>query len=149
MWKRHVRWARLRRVTFKAFFLPELLIGAFFPLACAFGLAVLGVVPPVTPVVLAILWYGGEALVSRSAGWHLSTATPLAWFVRDVLLPMLWISAWLGNRFVWWGNAMSVEAERRPGLIERLLPSRETGESPDILSGALARWKTRHARDQD
>jgi ceramide glucosyltransferase len=28
--------------------------------------------------------------------------------MRDLLLPALWIDAWIGTDFVWRGNAMSV-----------------------------------------
>src|SRR5262249_43698111 len=33
VWNRQLRWARLRRASFKAFFVPEILTGAVFPLA--------------------------------------------------------------------------------------------------------------------
>jgi ceramide glucosyltransferase len=57
---------------------------------------------------LGLLWYGCEALLTRLAGWHLSVWSPLAWGVRDLMLPALWTQAWLGNEFSWRGNEMSL-----------------------------------------
>jgi hypothetical protein len=31
--------------------------------------------------------------------------------LRDLLLPGLWIDAWVGTEFAWRGNAMSVAAD--------------------------------------
>jgi hypothetical protein len=46
---------------------------------------------------LAAVWFGSEALLARAAGWHLSLASPLAWALRDTLLPFTWVHAWLTN----------------------------------------------------
>ena len=54
---------------------------------------------------LAMLWYGGEALLARVARWHLSPLSPFAWMLRDLLLPVLWVNGWR-RQFVWRGNAM-------------------------------------------
>ncbi len=35
---------------------------------------------------------------------------PLAFLLRDVVLPVLWINAWLSDDFVWRGNAMNLHA---------------------------------------
>ncbi|MDH4980815.1 ceramide glucosyltransferase [Hyphomicrobium sp. D-2] len=107
IWSRQVRWARLRRATFPVFFLPEILSGSVAPLAAA-GFAAFALDVPVIAAVgsLAIAWYGAEALLARAAGWHLSLLSPLAWMARDVMLPVLWVQAWLGNSFSWRGNDM-------------------------------------------
>jgi len=44
----------------------------------------------------------------RASGWHSSVRTPLVWMLRDLLLPALWMQAWLGSTFVWRGNHMHV-----------------------------------------
>jgi ceramide glucosyltransferase len=36
----------------------------------------------------------------------LSVRSPLAWAVRDLLLPAIWLNGWLGSAFVWRGNQM-------------------------------------------
>jgi ceramide glucosyltransferase len=53
-----------------------------------------------------MLWYNCEALLAHTAGWPLSKRSPLAWIARDLLLPAIWINAWLADEFVWRGNAV-------------------------------------------
>ena len=117
VWQRQLRWARLRRMTFKAYFVPELLAGGFLPLAATAGLVLGGGGPGWLVPVIAGVWYGAEAALARAAGWHLSARSPLIWAMRDVLLPLLWAQAWMSSRFVWRGNAMnarSIAAESDP-----------------------------------
>ena len=38
---------------------------------------------------------------------------PVAWVLRDLLLPVLWVEAWLGRDFVWRGNHMRIADEGR------------------------------------
>jgi ceramide glucosyltransferase len=122
VWARQVRWARLRRLTFPLLFVPELLTGCFFPLiAGAYAAASLDVdVGLITGLLLAI-WFGAEALLARSAGWHLSWRMPLAMLIRDLLLPLLWVDAWLHDEVVWRGSTVSearVRGFRMPELSE-------------------------------
>jgi len=109
VWKRQLRWARLRRDTFKLFFVPELLTGALVPFACCIMCAA-AADWPLAGVALSFLavWYGAEAMLASAAGWQLSLLSPLAWIVRDLLLPTLWVMSWLGDDFVWRGNEMRV-----------------------------------------
>lgn len=107
IWSRQVRWAKLRRVTFPLFFVPELLSGSVAPLiaagfaAYAFDLSIVGIVGG-----LGLAWYASEAVLARAAGWHIGPLSPLAWLARDAMLPVLWVQAWLGNSFSWRGNDM-------------------------------------------
>jgi ceramide glucosyltransferase len=55
---------------------------------------------------LAVVWYGSEAVLAWAAGWHLTLRSPLAWLLRDLLLPAIWFNGWLGSAFVWRGNQM-------------------------------------------
>jgi ceramide glucosyltransferase len=112
VWNRQVRWARLRRASFPAYFLPELLAGGLPPIVCcalAASLAGLPVVPAV--MLFAAIWYAAECMLARVAGWQLSFRSPLAFVLRDLLLPVLWIKSWLGQEFVWRGNAMRLGDE--------------------------------------
>jgi len=112
VWARQVRWARLRRVSFPAYFLPELFAGGLTPILCAALVAHLMGLPVVAcTVAFAALWYAAECALARVAGWQLSAVSPLAFVTRDVLLPALWIKSWLGNGFVWRGNAMRVDED--------------------------------------
>jgi ceramide glucosyltransferase len=84
----------------------------------AFG----GAVPPLTAAAiaahgaglvaaLATAWYGLETLLVWAARWHFTPLFPLHALMRDLLLPALWIDAWIGTDFVWRGNPMSVAAD--------------------------------------
>ena len=69
------------------------------------------------PVALCVgrfgaLWYGGEMLLAAAAGWHVTALYPLYGLMRDLLLPVLFVSALQGNDFVWRGNEMQVERMR-------------------------------------
>ena len=111
VWGRQIRWARLRRASFPAFFLPELIAGGAFPLAAAIAAAAAG--EPATWLAVAafaVLWYGAEAMLVFAAGWHLTRRTPLVLLLRDLLLPAVWVASWFGSDFVWRGNHMCVIA---------------------------------------
>ena len=115
VWQRQVRWARLRRVTFPLFFVPEILSTGIWPMLLAgIASALIGaaIVPPV--LLVAVLWYGAECLLSQAAGWPLTPRIVAAMVLRDVLLPLLWVDAWLGNDFVWRGHAMRAVAAHGP-----------------------------------
>jgi ceramide glucosyltransferase len=106
VWSRQVRWARLRRASFPACYLPELFTGAPLPLlACGLAASQADLPAAGSVLALAMLWYGGEALLAHAARWHLSPLSPFAWMLRDLLLPVLWIKGWR-TKFVWRGNAM-------------------------------------------
>jgi ceramide glucosyltransferase len=116
VWRRQLRWARLRRATFKPFFLPEIMTGGALPLAAAaFVAGSAGHSVPGIVIALAALWYGSEAALARAAGWHLSMRSPLVWMLRDALLIALWIQAWSGSTFVWRGNEMRLAGSSTVG----------------------------------
>ncbi len=108
VWYRQLRWARLRRITFKLFFVPELFVGVLPPLAAAAALtAAVGwpIIGTLGPLVAA--WYAAEALLAYCAGWQFSLWSIPIWMLRDALCPALWIAAWVGDKFEWRGNGMS------------------------------------------
>jgi ceramide glucosyltransferase len=110
VWDRQVRWARLRRDSFPALYCLEIGAGVLLPLA-ALVVAALAAGLPVALSLAAFLamWYGAEMLLAAACGWHLPLAYPLHAALRDLLLPVLWVSGWRGRGFVWRGNAMSVD----------------------------------------
>jgi ceramide glucosyltransferase len=109
VWDRQVRWARLRRATFAVFYAPEILAGSTLPIAAGVMAASNYDLDPLSVFsALVFIWYGAEALLAWSAGWHMKWQSPFAWALRDVLLPVLWVEGWAGNTFVWRGNDMSV-----------------------------------------
>ena len=112
VWRRQVRWARLRRTSFKACFMPEVLSGAAWPIAAAALVATQSDLSLLTVPALAALWYGSEAVLAWAAGWHLTARSPLAWALRDLLLPVVWLNGLFGTGFVWRGNQMRVAESR-------------------------------------
>jgi len=123
VWSRQVRWARLRRASFFLYFLPEALSGGLLPMiALGFVCAVLGWPVGLSVGVLGTLWYGGEMLLAAAAGWHSSAFYPLYGLARDLLLPVLFVSALRGDDFVWRGNEMQVERMRPRGMRALVRP---------------------------
>jgi len=123
VWNRQVRWARLRRASFLLYFLPEILTGGALPMV-AVAIAANGAGLPAIPSVATFgaLWYGGEMLLAAAAGWPVSALSPLYGLVRDLLLPLLFVSALRGNDFVWRGNEMQVERMRPHVAMTRMRP---------------------------
>jgi ceramide glucosyltransferase len=132
IWSRQVRWVRLRRASFPLFFLPEILAGGAFPiLAGTYAAARLDFDVAGTVALLVVAWYGPEGLLARAAAWHLSLRLLPALVLRDLLLPVLWVDAWLGDDFIWRGNAMNVHAKNGKESSETSLPSLRAGrEAP-------------------
>ena len=109
VWRRQLRWARLRRDTFRAYFVPEVAAGGLPPLAaCAIFVGAQDWPVAGALIAFAAIWYGAEAVLTYTAAWHLSWRSPLVWLARDALLPILWLASWLGNGFVWRGTPMRV-----------------------------------------
>jgi hypothetical protein len=73
-------------------------------------------------VSLGAVWYGGEMVLAAGAGWHLSALYPLYGLARDLLLPVLFVSALRGDDFVWRGNEMQVERLRPRRMIALVQP---------------------------
>ncbi|MBC2774020.1 glycosyltransferase [Rhizobium sp. AQ_MP] len=119
VWKRQLRWARLRRASFPIYFLPELFTGAALPAAATIALSAMGSMPLYAPLAYLALWYGGEVLLARTYGWPASWRIIPAMATRDLFLPALFIAAWFGSGFEWRGNAMTV-ADNDNGRTARL-----------------------------
>ena len=118
VWNRQLRWARLRRASFFVYFLPEALSGGVLPMpALAVAAPAFALPPALSVVFLGLFWYGAETLLAVTAGWHVSARYPLHCLARDLLLPVLFVSALRGDDFVWRGNEMQVE-RMRPRLTE-------------------------------
>jgi ceramide glucosyltransferase len=112
VWSRHARWARLRRVTFPAHFAPEILTGAALPVVTAafvgkyfeFGAWQ-------AAIAVAAILYGTELALTAAARFPLSWRTPIAFVLRDLCLPVMWIDAWLVDDFTWQGQQMTVREQ--------------------------------------
>jgi ceramide glucosyltransferase len=109
VWRRQLRWARLRRDSFASLFALEVLAG-IVPALAAGAIAAGAAGLPVMPCLLALgaIWYAAEAWLCLAAGWQLSRRSPLIWLMRDLLLPVLWAASWLGRDFVWRNTPMRI-----------------------------------------
>jgi ceramide glucosyltransferase len=114
IWSRQARWARLRRVTFPAFFTPEILLGSLPPLALALAAAGTSAtdmsLATVTAAVFAAVYLPELALIAAK-NWRLSLWTLPAMLARDLLGPAIWLRSWLSGSFDWRGNMMTIGTE--------------------------------------
>jgi ceramide glucosyltransferase len=110
VWRRQLRWARLRRLSFPGFFCIELPAGGVFPCLLATWLVTAGVLPWAGVVSMMLAWYGAEALLARAFGWALRLRSPLFWVARDLLLPVLWVRAWTLKGYDWRGATVDVRS---------------------------------------
>lgn len=114
IWSRQARWARLRRVTFPAFFAPEILLGCLPPLLLALAAVALSTgdisFAAATLAVLAAVYLPELALI-LAKNWRFSAFTLPAMLVRDVLAPAIWVRSWLSGSFDWRGNTMTIGTE--------------------------------------
>ena len=117
---RQMRWARLRRVTFAPYFLPEIFISALL-LACGLGAAGAlagwdtGIAMSAALLVLAAT-YAAEIALAASRGWPVSWRMPLALLARDAIIPAVWTAAWFGATVVWQGQTMNVRPNMDPAI---------------------------------
>ena len=70
---------------------------------------------------LAAFWYGCDAYLCARRGLASCRSSLLAWVMRDLMLPVLWAQAWLGNTFSWRGNEMKPRRRGRRQLSVRNL----------------------------
>ncbi|MEA3534686.1 glycosyltransferase [Rhizobium sp. CC-YZS058] len=109
VWSRQRRWARLRRVTFPAFFVPEIILGAVPPLALTLAACWLSGTAPLLPVLAILLAiYLPELALARAKCWRLSALSLPAMITRDLLLPLVWLKSWQTTAFAWRGNSMTI-----------------------------------------
>ena len=123
VWNRQLRWARLRRASFLLYFLPEILSGGLLPMTIVGVLAKAFALPLALCLVsFGTLWYGSEMLLAAAAGWHVSPLYPIYGFVRDLILPALFVGALRGSDFVWRGNQMQVERMQPRQIMAKVRP---------------------------
>jgi ceramide glucosyltransferase len=113
VWRRQLRWAHLRRLSFPGFFCAELPAGGVFPCCLATWLASAGVLPWAGVAAMMLAWYGAEALLARAFRWPLRLRSPLFWVARDLLLPVLWLRAWTLKGYDWRGAAVDTRPRTR------------------------------------
>jgi ceramide glucosyltransferase len=119
--QRQFRWARLRRVTFLPFFAPEILVGPLVPvLLAAFAAPSFGLAIWQAMLAVLALWYAGEIVLAKGAGWFLNWRTPAAYLVRDLVFPGIWAYAFVAGEVSWRGNEMKIKTDGADELNEAL-----------------------------
>lgn len=115
---RQRRWAQLRRISFPPFFSLEILSGCLLPmLAAAGGADLMGLSGTEAALGLALIWIVTEAWLAFALGWHLTWKSPMAWLVRDALIPYVWLHGWLQTGYEWGGTKV-VHERGKSALIE-------------------------------
>jgi ceramide glucosyltransferase len=115
VWLRQVRWARMRRKTFSGHFAPEILAGGALPMITGcYAADLLGWNIPLVALAIAVALYSVESFMAIHNRWHFTWRSPFLFALRDLMLPAIYVDAWLLDDFVWRGNAMSVREEERP-----------------------------------
>ncbi len=110
--QRQFRWARLRRVTFLPFFALEILSTPFLAaVLAAFGASALGLPAWLAPLLVLLVWYAGDMLLSASVGWFVNWRSPVAMLARDIAFPGIWAYAFVGGEVSWRGNAMKIRVD--------------------------------------
>jgi ceramide glucosyltransferase len=108
IWKRQVRWARLRRASFPALFAPEVFAGLFPPLlALLYGMHAVDIEPALPALFFVLVWYASETSLARVAGWPFSLCTAVT---RDLLLPFVFLSGCLGRQIEWHGHRLTTSS---------------------------------------
>lgn len=116
VWARQVRWARLRRKTFPAFFALEIFTGCLLTaIATAYAASVYDYNAALASTLVVAIWMAAEVQLAVAAEWRVTVWSPVIWLLRDLALPFLYVSGWLADDFVWRGNAMDV-SETKPSL---------------------------------
>jgi ceramide glucosyltransferase len=109
VWKRQIRWARLRRDSFKLCYAPEIFATGVASMVAGGIAAFAGGASAFLGATLAgVVWYGGEAVLAYAARWPLTVWSPFAWIARDILMVPLYVAGWFGNELVWRGNQMDM-----------------------------------------
>jgi ceramide glucosyltransferase len=80
---------------------------------------------------MGALWYGAEMVLAAGAEWHLPLLYPLYGLLRDLSLPVLFVSALGGSDFVWRGNEMQVERMQPRKVMAFVRALRASASSPD------------------
>ena len=115
IWKRQVRWARLRRATFPLHYAAEILAGPLPPLlTLLLGASFMGMDKVGLAVAFLVLWYLPEWGLSRVARWPRLLPAML---MRDLMLPAVFIAGHAGHSFEWHGHHIGSPAPKSDLLI--------------------------------
>lgn len=118
---RQMRWAVIRRDEERASFLLEP-FSFVFPAAVAAGLAapLAGITPLLAAAATIAGWLAAETLLAAAKRWGVSAGSPAAFLCREILLPCVWLNAWLTNRVVWAQGTYVAKSTSHPSAAPAL-----------------------------
>jgi ceramide glucosyltransferase len=113
VWKRQVRWARVRRTGPRLIYAMEPLGWPMMPVILAVVLAAGGAIPAWAVLAFAVAWYAVEAAYTIVTRLPFSATMPLAWLVRDYfIVPVGWVLGWTSTSAEWRGAKIDVARPR-------------------------------------
>ncbi len=125
VWKRQTRWAALRRLSFPSYFAAEVFTGMHLPMAACAAFCLLTGTSMLGPLSCLVgLWLGSEVLMAAVAGWHLNSRSVAAWLLRDALIPLVWLKAWLDPRYEWRGTRVGPRSRYSDQNVARAIQPR-------------------------
>ena len=109
VWHRQLRWSRVRRDAFPLLFSCEVLNGGVVPIALTFAALSLSGAELALGIVFVALWYLAEVFVAARAGWPMGAQGIMLLVMRDLMMPLVWLTTFLRRGFEWRGTSMTPE----------------------------------------
>jgi ceramide glucosyltransferase len=132
VYDRQMRWAVIRRDEERFAFLLELFNFAFPTVAAAtLAAPLLSLSPALAAVTTLVAWLAVETLLVFAKGWGVSPSAPIAFICREIVLPCVWLNAWLTNRVVWAQGTYVAKSSSDPSrapMLGWLAPVRRNGK---------------------
>ena len=122
VWNRQLRWSRVRRDAFPLLFACEVLNGGLIAVAATFAALWLSGADLALGIGYVALWYLAEVFLALRAGWPMGAHGVALLVLRDLLMPAIWLTTFLGRGFEWRGTAMAPEPVA-PEAMARTMPA--------------------------
>jgi ceramide glucosyltransferase len=104
VWERQLRWMLIRRAEGPAIFFIEPFFGMAGAAAAGIAAgAALGLSWWMLPLATVLGWLAIESAAVALKGWGWSWKYPLATLARELLIPVLWLRAWIARSVRWHG----------------------------------------------
>ena len=107
VWGRQLRWSRVRRDAFPMLFVFEVFNGGVVPIAMATAALALTGADPAFAIAYAAVWYLSQMFLASHAGWPTGPVASLLLVLRDLMMPVIWVTTFLRRGFDWRGTRMA------------------------------------------
>jgi ceramide glucosyltransferase len=102
VWNRQFRWMVCRRFEEPRAFVLEPFLAAPAAILAGAGAAALAGFPAwIAAAGTALAWFATEAVFLARKGWGLRAASPAAWALRELIVPVMWLRAWTTSTVRW------------------------------------------------